>query len=213
MVHITDPARQKIMDLMQAHGRQDLAVRLAIRGRGPRGCHDDCGFVLPEDRGEGDHVIEAGGFQLVIDPESASHLEGATLDYVEQQGHGGFKIDNPNPLWADPVARAVQEVIDQRINPGVGMHGGLVTLLSVKDGVAYIALGGGCQGCGLADVTLRQGIDVLIRESVPEIHQVVDTTEHAAGANPYYPRSKAGESPLAGTHSSERGQAGGTARP
>jgi Fe-S cluster biogenesis protein NfuA len=78
------------------------------------------------------------------------------------------------------------------------MHGGYITLLDVKDDVAYVALGGGCQGCGMANVTLKQGIEALIREAVPEIHQVVDTTDHAGGTNPYYQPSKGGgQSPFA----------------
>jgi Fe-S cluster biogenesis protein NfuA len=83
-------------------------------------------------------------------------------------------------------------VIDTKINPGVAMHGGYVTLLDVKDDIAYVALGGGCQGCGMANVTLKQGIEVIIREAVPEIHQVIDSTDHAGGTNPYYQPSKGG---------------------
>ena len=69
-------------------------------------------------------------------------------------------------------------------------HGGLVTLLEVKDGAAYIEMGGGCQGCGMRDVTLRQGIESAMKRSVPEITQIIDTTDHAAGKNPYYQPSK-----------------------
>ncbi|MGH7387102.1 MAG: NifU family protein, partial [Candidatus Methylomirabilales bacterium] len=100
-------------------------------------------------------------------------------------------------LWTDPKAQAVQEAIDTQINPGVASHGGHVALLDVKDDIAYIALGGGCQGCGMADVTLKQGIEVLLKEAVPEIRQVIDTTDHAAGKNPFYQPSKGGTSPFA----------------
>jgi Fe-S cluster biogenesis protein NfuA len=90
----------------------------------------------------------------------------------------------------------VDEVIEHKVNPGIAMHGGQVTLLDVDHGVAYINKSGGCQGCGLANVTLKQGVERMIREAAPEIVQVVDTTQHALGVNPYY-RSPQGESPLA----------------
>ena len=93
------------------------------------------------------------------------------------------------------MALAVQKVIDEDINPAVASHGGVVTLLDVRDATAYIQLGGGCQGCGMADVTLKQGIEVRIREMVPSILGVVDTTDHAEGSNPYFRPSKGGRSP------------------
>ena len=99
---------------------------------------------------------------------------------------GGLRIDNPNEGWQDPLARAVQEVIDRQINPGVGSHGGVVTLVDVRDGTAYMRFGGGCQGCAAVDVTLKQGVETTIRNAVPSIQAIVDVTDHDAGVNPYY---------------------------
>ena len=76
------------------------------------------------------------------------------------------------------------------VNPGVASHGGFVNLLEVKDNVAYIQLGGGCQGCAQVDATLKQAIEVAIQRQVPEIVAVRDTTDHAAGTNPYFEASK-----------------------
>ncbi|MFQ5533189.1 MAG: NifU family protein, partial [Candidatus Methylomirabilales bacterium] len=142
-------------------------------------------------------VIDVGGFEVIVDPESAPNLKGVTIDYVDGMYQSGFKIDNPNPLWTDPKAQAVQEVLDSQINPGVAAHGGHVSLLDVKDDIAYVALGGGCQGCGMVDVTLKHGIETMIKEAVPEIRQIIDTTDHAAGQNPYFQPSKGGQSPFA----------------
>lgn len=198
MLTVSEPAQKKILELLQAQGRQGSALRVAIIGRGPGGFQYDLRFVEGTDRLPGDLVEDAGGFQVFVDADSAPNLDGATLDFVEGLYQSGFKIDNPKPLWTDPKAKAVQEVIDTRINPGVAMHGGYVTLLDVKDDIAYVALGGGCQGCGMANVTLKQGIEVMIREAVPEIRQVMDTTDHAGGTNPYYQPSKGGgQSPFA----------------
>jgi len=101
-----------------------------------------------------------------------------------------LRIDNPMEGWRDPVAARVQEVLDRQINPSVAAHGGYVDLLEVRDGAAYVQLGGGCQGCAQVDVTLRQGIEVAIMAAVPQVTQVIDTTDHAAGLNPYFQPAK-----------------------
>ncbi|PYN43337.1 MAG: hypothetical protein DMD95_14030 [Candidatus Rokuibacteriota bacterium] len=85
----------------------------------------------------------------------------------------------------------VQELIDSMINPAVAGHGGFVELIDVQDNRVYLQMGGGCQGCGAADITLKAGIERLIKEEIPEVSEVLDTTDHAAGANPYYTPGKA----------------------
>ncbi|HZX61183.1 MAG: iron-sulfur cluster assembly accessory protein [candidate division NC10 bacterium] len=197
MVTITEAARKKILGLLEAEEQKNLALRMAVRGRGPGGFRYEMQFVGQDERGTEDTVVDVGDFQVLVDPESAPNLKGATVDFVDGAYESGFKIENPNPLWTDPKAQAVQDIIDKQVNPGVAMHGGNVSLLDVKDDIAYIQLGGGCQGCGMVDVTLRQGIEVLIKEAVPAIRQVVDTTDHAAGGNPYYQPAKGGQSPFA----------------
>jgi Fe/S biogenesis protein NfuA len=198
MLNISESAKRKILGLLEAEDHQGLGLRVAIKGGGPGSFQYDLGFVGEEDKGAEDIVIDAGGFKVFVDPESAPKLTGATVDFVEGIYESGFKIENPNAVWSDPKAAAVQQVIDTQINPGVAAHGGHITLLDVKDDVAYIALGGGCQGCGMADVTLKQGIEVMIKEAVPEIRQIIDTTDHAGGSNPYFQPSKGGgHSPLA----------------
>ncbi len=196
MFTLSDSATKKILALLEAEGNKGMGLRVAIKGRGPGGFQYDLAFVGEEEKRSDDIVIDAGGLKVFIDPGSAPNLQGAVMDYVDGVHESGFKIENPN-LWADPRARAVQKVIDAQINPAVASHGGHVTLLEVKDDTAYIALGGGCQGCGMADVTLRHGIEAMIKEEVPEIRQIVDTTDHAGGTNPYYQPSKGGHSPFA----------------
>jgi Fe/S biogenesis protein NfuA len=84
----------------------------------------------------------------------------------------------------------VQELIDTMINPAVAGHGGYVELIDVQDSRVYLQMGGGCQGCGAADITLKSGIERLIKEELPEITEVLDTTDHASGSNPYYAAGK-----------------------
>ncbi|UCG50693.1 MAG: NifU family protein [Candidatus Latescibacterota bacterium] len=92
----------------------------------------------------------------------------------------------PSP---DVIREKVQTLIDTAINPAISSHGGSVTLVNVIDNNVVLEFGGGCQGCGMAHVTLKYGVERLIREHVPEVGQVLDTTDHASGENPYYSRS------------------------
>lgn len=85
----------------------------------------------------------------------------------------------------------IQDLLDSMINPAVASHGGYVQLIDVKDTIVYLQMGGGCQGCGMADVTLKAGIERVIKEEAPEVTEVLDTTDHAAGQNPYYSAGKA----------------------
>ncbi len=95
--------------------------------------------------------------------------------------------------WVPPteeIRRKVEDLLETEINPAVAGHGGHVSLVDVKGNAVYLQLGGGCQGCGMADVTLKQGIERMIRERVPEVGEILDTTDHAGGRNPYYAPSK-----------------------
>src|SRR5262245_54180513 len=85
---------------------------------------------------------------------------------------------------------AIRDLLDREINPAVGQHGGYVELFDVKKNSVYLRLGGGCQGCGAADVTLKQGIEKAIRNLAPSVGEILDTTDHAAGRNPYYAPAK-----------------------
>ena len=130
-------------------------------------------------------------------------MRGSTIDLSDSPGGGGLFVRNPQspspavsgagPSTAaptGPVAERVIHVLDQQINPAIAAHGGHAELVAVEDDTAYLRLSGGCQGCGMASVTLSQGIEVALRESVPEISRVVDVTDHASGANPYYEAAK-----------------------
>jgi Fe-S cluster biogenesis protein NfuA len=93
-------------------------------------------------------------------------------------------------LPPDVLREKIQRVLDEQINPGVASHGGYVELLDVADNNVFLRMGGGCQGCGAADVTLKMGVERLLREEVPQIQNVFDSTDHAAGSNPYYAAAK-----------------------
>jgi Fe/S biogenesis protein NfuA len=193
MITVTEAAQKYISHLLAEENRQGLALRLAITGRRPGGFQYKLGFTREDEKGADDVVVDVGSFKVIIDAESAPNLQGATLGFYDD----GFKIENPNAGWTDPKAIAIQKLLDELINPALAEHGGYVALIDVKDDVAYVAFSGGCQGCGMADVTLKQGIEAVITDEVAGIREVIDVTDHASGTHPYYQPGKGGESPLA----------------
>jgi len=92
---------------------------------------------------------------------------------------------------SDELKAKVQDLIETMINPAVAGHGGFVELIDVQDNRVYLQMGGGCQGCGAADITLKSGIERLIKDELPEVVEVLDTTDHGSGTNPYYTAGKA----------------------
>ncbi|MBN1429752.1 MAG: NifU family protein [Anaerolineae bacterium] len=189
MLSLTETAEEILRDHIANRPDLPLAIRLSVVGRGRDDFRYDFRTVLSSDRAADDVVIDGEGFSIYIDPHSAALLKGAVLD---TQGNGsGFKIDNPNPVWDDPRGPQVAGVIEQVVNPGLAMHGGHLILVDVRDDVVYVTFGGGCQGCGMAHMTLNEGVRNLIVEAVPSIQDVVDVTRHALGANPYFsPKSE-----------------------
>jgi Fe/S biogenesis protein NfuA len=186
LLTVTPDARAKIDSVRSSNDFLDALLRVKVAGRsGPR-MQYEIALEDPRDRTDGDLAVDLDGLTVVVDADSADQLAGSTIDLDATVTGGGLRIDNPNEGWKDPLARAVQAVLDTRINPGVGGHGGMVSLIDVRDGTAYMQFGGGCQGCAAVDVTLRAGVEAALREAVPEISAVVDVTDHAAGENPYY---------------------------
>jgi Fe/S biogenesis protein NfuA len=137
----------------------------------------------------------------MIASDSIEQIAGATLDFTG----AGMVIQNPNrPVpspspgpgdhpqadLSGPVAQAVLAILEADINPQIAAHGGRADLVAVEDGVVYVRMSGGCQGCGLASVTLTQGIEVAIVDAVPEVVSVRDVTDHSSGENPYYEAAK-----------------------
>lgn len=184
----TPVAIQQIQHILEEEGLASQAVRVGIAERSPTGFQYQLEFCDLTDRRDDDVVLEQDALTFYIAGDSADDLRGTKLDYVDTGFSAGFKFDNPNrpKLLEDPIAERVHRVIQDQINPSVASHGGYVQLLDVKDGTAYVKLGGGCQGCGQADATVKQGIQAAIFDAVPEVHTVLDVTDHAAGTNPYF---------------------------
>lgn len=192
MLHFTETARRRIREFMDEEEGSGLAVRVSVRSPSPVAPQYEMALVGTDERGPDDRVLQQDGFQVFVDPESVPILEGTHVDWVETLHGSGFKFDNPNlkPLGSEPLegplVERVRRVIEERINPGVATHGGQVSLVDIRDDIVYVRMSGGCQGCGMATVTLRQGVERMLKEAVPEIAGIEDVTDHASGSDPYY---------------------------
>jgi len=199
ILNLTDAARDKILEVRAAEAdAETLALWVVVTGESAGAYTYDMSFRALDDAGEIEVVQHHDDLPIVIDGDSIEALAGATLDFTA----AGMVMQNPNkpaPKVAAPrpaadlsgaVAQAVMQVLEEQINPAIASHGGRAELVAVEDSIAYLRLSGGCQGCGMASVTLSQGIEVAILDTVPEITEVVDVTDHASGSNPYFESAK-----------------------
>ena len=206
ILSITDSARARVLEVLSSEANPEtLALWLEVAGTANGDYTYDLYFQALADADPHDGVQHGDDLSVVIPADSVDKIRGARLELSDDVEQGGLVIVNPNkpvPPAASPgmgqapadlsgdVPQRVIQVLDQQINPSIASHGGHAELVAVEDDVAYLRLSGGCQGCGLAAVTLSQGIEVAIRDAVPEITRVVDVTDHAAGTNPYYEPAK-----------------------
>lgn len=207
VLNVTDAALAFVLELRSSEPRaESLALWIEVAGVTANAYTYSIFFQALGDEGPDDWSSERGGLRLVVPADSIAKIHGSVLDVSDETGQVGLVLTNPNqpprpaaasPAMAGPpvdlsgdVAQRVLQVLEQQINPSIAAHGGRADLVAVQDGVAYLRLSGGCAGCGMAAVTLSQGIEVALRDSVEEITRIVDVTDHAAGTNPYYEPAK-----------------------
>ncbi len=185
---ITEKASAEIQAAIAGESdASDLGVRLiCIRtGKGRYSCGLD--FTRISRKRHDDLLLLKDGISLLINEANQEHLSGATLRWVENDDGEGFKFDIPGEgeRWDDPLAEKLEDLIHDEIGPNLARHGGTVELVDFKETVASVRMGGGCQGCGDAEMTLRNGIIKRVHEVLPGISKVVDLTDHEAGKNPW----------------------------
>ena len=203
LLAVTPAAREVVLEARaQESDAERLALWVEVSGARDGSYTYDIYFQAAADAATGDDVCERGGLTVVVPESSVARLVGARLDWSDE-GEGGLVILNPNSPprpeafgrrpqgdLTGELAQRVLGVLDEQVNPSIAMHGGRADLVAVEENVVYVRLSGGCQGCGLATVTLSQGIEVALRDAVPEIVSVVDVTDHASGTNPFYEPAK-----------------------
>jgi Fe/S biogenesis protein NfuA len=203
MLGMTDAAYDKIMSfLLQEAEPERNAMWLEVTGTSGNEWTCSASLKPLEAAAPYDAVIRHRDLAIVVPEGDFEKVRGATIDWLDDPfAGGGLRVDNPNtpspairaPASGDlsgDVAQRVIQVLDQRVNPSIAAHGGRAELVAVEGETAYLRLGGGCQGCAMATVTLSQGIETAILDAVPEITSVVDVTDHQSGTNPYFESAK-----------------------
>lgn len=204
IITISDEALAAIVELRNAEpGDEEFGLFMSISGiRGPQFTYD-LSFMPIGDREETDVVERHGELAVIIPAKDVENFRDATLTMSSDPAAPGLAMNNPNSPspavgaaaaptgdLSGPVADQVQQVLETQVNPAIAGHGGAARLVSVDGGTVFLELLGGCQGCGMAAVTLRQGIERMLKDAIPEVVDVVDATNHAAGENPYYQAAK-----------------------
>jgi Fe/S biogenesis protein NfuA len=192
---VTPEAIERILELREAEDDpKGLALRVEVTGTSGVEYAYDLTFDPIAEAGAADAQFLQGDLPVIVPTGSIEQLTGATLA-IPTGGGPGLVLRNPNrpnPLsgahleLTGTIAEKVQQLLTEQINPSLAAHGGFAELKGVDDTVVYVTMGGGCQGCAVSAMTLRDGIARAIREAIPEVTDVVDTTDHDAGENPYY---------------------------
>jgi Fe/S biogenesis protein NfuA len=203
MIQITPAAREKIQSLMDAEVVRDPALRITLAPEAERrsplqGRPYAISLVEREDKEKTEIAINVEGIRVFLNLDTSNLLSGATVDWVEEEGGSGFRVFTPEaprpaarpegsaPALSGPLAERVQALFDEMVNPRIAAHGGAVELVDVDGDAVYIRMTGGCQGCAASAATLRMGIERTLREELPEVGEIIDVTDHAAGMTPYY---------------------------
>ncbi|HSH27216.1 MAG TPA: NifU family protein [Wenzhouxiangella sp.] len=191
MLTVTPAARDYFSDLLRQQP-DGTNLRLRVTNPGTPSADVELTYCGPGDQAESDEPVDCQAFKLFVEKTSAETLNGAMIDFESSRMGGELCIRAPGlkgraPSDDAPVEERVAWVLESRINPMVASHGGQVGLVEVTaDNDVVLEFGGGCHGCGMVDVTLKQGIETTLRQEVPEVREVVDATDHATGKNPYY---------------------------
>lgn len=187
----TDAAAEKLSDIIGNHANPVAGLRLQISGRKDGRFQHLLSMVEDGAQQEQDLVVESGDIRVYVEPRDAAYLDGLEIGFFDDgAGNQGLEFKNPNPLWNDPREFQLQDLFDTQINPQIAAHGGMISLIGVREKTAFVQFGGGCVGCGMLSVTLKQGVEVAVKDQIPDIDEIVDITDHNQGENPYYQPAK-----------------------
>jgi Fe/S biogenesis protein NfuA len=169
-----------------------VSIRIQVIHAGTPRADCKLEFCEPQDLSGDEWTLDCDGFLFHVDAASIAYLDDAQIDYETNATGGQLSVRAPKIKGQSPgadadLAERIRHVLDSEINPQIAAHGGRVSLVEIEAGnIVLLKFGGGCHGCGMADVTLKQGIERTLRERLPEIAQVRDATDHATGSSPYY---------------------------
>ena len=197
MINISESAQNHFRKLIEREALPGLGVRLSAVHAGTARADVRLEFAEPGDLQGDEWAVDCEGFTLWLDAASVEYLDGAEIDYETRNTGGQLQIRAPKikglaPTDSASLVERVRWVVDNEINPQLAAHRGNVSVQEVTaEGVVILRFGGGCHGCGMADVTLKQGIEKTLLEKVPGVTAVRDATDHETGSAPYIPRDAA----------------------
>ena len=193
---VTDKALQKILKILED---QDVSVKgLRITAESISPLKVDYRIQLVDDDSvHDDDEINSFSYKdkkldVYVDADSQSLAKDVEVDFVDTLAGEGFKINAPSHIpdhMDKDVVTAIETLLKDKINPSIASHGGRVSLVDVKDNIMFVQMEGGCQGCAASAVTLRQGIEATVKNTIPQIEEIIDITDHVSGKNPYYKTS------------------------
>ncbi len=200
MITITESAQNYFNRLIDQQEEEDLGLRIGVHHAGTPGAACDLQFCPAGQNMPDDEAVPFGGFTLYVARASLPWLEDAEIDFEEDATGGQLTIKAPGikgsePGQDAPLEERISWLLQTEINPALASHGGRVALVEITERKEVVLqFGGGCHGCGMADVTLKQGIEQTLIRNIPEITGVLDATDHRSGKNPYYASGVEGES-------------------
>lgn len=189
---ITESAQDYLAELLAKQGDDVLGVRVFITQPGTPKAETCIAYCREGDSKEDDIQIDYANLTVFVETRSVPFLEGATVDYAKDRMGGQLTIKAPNSRLPkvnenSPLEDRVNYILYNEVNPSLAAHGGEVSLLEItEDKYAILKFGGGCQGCGMVDVTLKEGVEKSLVEQVPELAGVRDTTDHSNTENAYF---------------------------
>ncbi|MEX2131415.1 MAG: Fe-S biogenesis protein NfuA [Pseudohongiellaceae bacterium] len=192
MITITEPAQDYLAELLKKQNCEGIAVRIFILDAGTPKAETCISFCRPGEEKSDDEVKDYKGFKAFIEQHSIPFLEDAVVDFAKDSMGGQLTIKAPNSRLPkltgnSSLADRVNYILYNEVNPSLAAHGGNVTLEEIfEETVAVLRFGGGCQGCGMVDVTLKQGVEKTLLEQVPQLTEVRDITDHSQRENAYF---------------------------
>lgn len=189
-IEITESAEKYLAELLAKQNCEGIGIRIFVSDPGTPKAETCISYCRPGDEKEGDEIMELASFKAYLEKRSLPFLEDAKVDYADNRFGGQLTIRAPNsrmPKVSDdsPVEDKINYILHSEVNPGLAAHGGNVSLVDIVDGVAVLQFGGGCQGCGMVDLTLKEGVEKTLMEKIPELKGVRDVTDHSDTSNAY----------------------------
>ncbi len=192
MISITEAAQEYLAELLAKQDCEGIGVRIFILDAGTPQAETCISYCRPGEWKSDDVEKAYEGFKAYIDQPSISFLEDAVVDFAKDSMGGQLTIKAPNsrlPKISEDssIEDRVNYILYNEINPGLAAHGGHVSLEEVfEENIAVLRFGGGCQGCGMVDVTLKQGVENTLLSQIPQLKEVRDVTDHSYRENAYY---------------------------